>query len=102
MRALITQMLNVLERMNAINDRYDILPLNLAGDTVDTIAAANQYLMQYDESKAGKHPLATKPNCKECARWMQEEADNNEWIDAVAKGREICRRLAEQQLKGTL
>lgn len=35
----------------------------------------------------------SKPNCRECTKWVKEQADNKEWIEGVQRGREICEQL---------
>lgn len=46
-------------------------------------------------AQQGEH----KPNCKECAKWSKEQADNREWIEGVAKGRRIVEKLAAKELQ---
>ena len=44
-------------------------------------------------------PVApAKPNCKECAKWVQEQSDNKDWIDGVARGKKIIEQLAAQEI----
>lgn len=35
-----------------------------------------------------------KPQCNECTAWVKAEADNKEWIEGVARGKEIIAKLA--------
>jgi hypothetical protein len=41
----------------------------------------------------------SKPHCKECTKWRQEQADNSEWIKGVAEGRRIVEKLAAKAMR---
>lgn len=107
-----------MQRAEAENERKDteIAELKTEIDRLDTLAITwkvmyervSEACQDLDEErktlKAENENLRaeSKPNCRECTKWVKEQADNKEWIEGVQRGREICEQLAAAAMKGKL
>ena len=77
-------------------------PRRLRSHGFQTVAGYTEAQLRSEVERVRRETVeecARKPNCKECAAWEKEQADNREWIEGVAEGRSIVEKLAAKELQ---